>query len=839
MSNQLFSLSQLFDHKLLRIPDYQRGYAWQEEQLVEFWEDLANLQPDRYHYTGMVSLKPLKNTDIGWGEDRWLLETNYSPFHVVDGQQRLTTTVILINELLNYIRNLKENAGKPDSQIVLSYETLEEISNKYICKKRPPNRLVATYIFSYEVDNPSAEYMKHRIFGAPNAGTLEETYYTRNLLFAKLFFQKNIEELYKQDGMDGLTSLYKKVTQRMMFVQHNFTDDFDVFIAFETMNNRGKRLTNLELLKNRLIYLTTLFDDSVCDQADKAFLRTQINAAWKEVYAQMGRSEHQLLSDDEFLRAHWIIYFSYSRRTGTDYIDYLLKKFSAKNIFKKKTVGVGKAPDTASDGSKNETNPEDSELSSTLLPTEISEYVNSLKNMAKYWYDSFFPYENPLLSQEEKLWIDRLNRLGIGYFRPLVTVSLCQMQHSTAEERIALYKAIERFIFVSFRIGNFNATFRSSDFHRSARNICFSNESISQVTDELNTIVDEYAEYAFDGFASRIGKFFDQGQGFYSWSTLRYFLYEYEYALAEKNKLDKIDWSMFSRSERDKVSIEHIFPQTPTKPYWRNLYRAYTDEEKTVLSGALGNLLPLSQSVNSALQNDSFPDKKSSKSTGRRGYENGSHSEIEVSKENDWTAEKIYSRTCVLLDFMCKRWNVTIEAEVYEQLLRVSFVNDGRPIPLELTDSDPIHSHSSTLSSGNLEDMQLQFWNGFIEHCKSIGREEDLASRKPGKQNWYDIPVGASDYHLSFTLSRGRYLTLVIYTYGPDTYARFEIKKDDLEKAFGHSFIWGSSRKDSTAKRILYQIEGDIYNPSKQQELYTWMVESFDDLFDALEEIGE
>lgn len=838
--NELYSLSNLFEHKLFRIPDYQRGYAWQEEQLAEFWEDLANLQPDRYHYTGMVSLKPLKYKDtVGWGEDRWLLETNYSAFHVVDGQQRLTTIVILINELLNYIRNLKENAGKPDNQIVLSYETLEDISNKYICKKRPPNQLVTTYIFSYESDNPSADYLKYRIFGAPNAGTLEETYYTRNLLFAKLFFQKNIEELYKQDGIDGLTSLYKKITQRMMFVQHNFTDDFDVFIAFETMNNRGKRLTNLELLKNRLIYLTTLFDDSVCDQADKAFLRAQINAAWKEVYAQMGRSEKQLLSDDEFLRAHWIIYFSYSRRTGTDYIDYLLRKFSAKNIFKKKTVGVGKTPDNASDGSEHDANAETSELSATLLPIEISDYVNSLKNMAKYWYDSFFPYENPLLSQEEKLWIDRLNRIGIGYFRPLVTVSLCQMQHSTAEERIALYKAIERFIFVCFRIGNFNATFRSSDFHRSARNIYFNKESLTEVTEELNSIVDDYADYAFDGFASRIGKFFDQGTGFYGWSTLRYFLYEYEYSLAENSKIDKISWSMFSKSEKDKVSIEHILPQTPTKFYWKNLYRAYTDEEKTVLSGALGNLLPLSQSVNSALQNDSFHDKKSSKSTGRRGYENGSHSEIEVSKETDWTAEKIYARTMTLLDFMCMRWNVSIESETYERLLYISFVNDGRTIPPELSVSDPAAEHSSTLSNGSLEDAQLQFWNGFVDYCKAIGRDEELASRKPGKQNWYDIPVGASDYHLSFTLSWGRYLTLVIYTYNPDTYARFESKKEDLEKSFGHNFIWGSSRKDSTAKRILYQIEADVYKPSKQPELYVWMVETFDQLYEALESVGE
>ena len=40
---------------------------------------------------------------------------------------------------------------------------------------------------------------------------------------------------------------------------HEIDDDYDVFVAFETMNNRGKELSTLELLKNRLIYLSTLY----------------------------------------------------------------------------------------------------------------------------------------------------------------------------------------------------------------------------------------------------------------------------------------------------------------------------------------------------------------------------------------------------------------------------------------------------------------------------------------------------------------------------------------------------------------------------------------------------
>ena len=36
MVNELISLSALFNNRLFRIPDYQRGYAWQKDQLEAF-----------------------------------------------------------------------------------------------------------------------------------------------------------------------------------------------------------------------------------------------------------------------------------------------------------------------------------------------------------------------------------------------------------------------------------------------------------------------------------------------------------------------------------------------------------------------------------------------------------------------------------------------------------------------------------------------------------------------------------------------------------------------------------------------------------------------------------
>lgn len=852
MASELQPLSLLFQNRLFRIPDYQRGYAWQQPQLVDFWDDLINLQQDRYHYTGLLSLKTLGRKDTkDWGSDLWMVDKGFKACHIVDGQQRLTTFVILLNEIISFVRELEENNGKRDEEIVLGYDTLKDVVSKYICQSRPPLHQIITYLFGYEVDNPSADYLRYKIFGEPYSGTVNETYYTKNLKFAKKFFSENLAVLYKSEGMDGINSLYSKLTLKLMFNIHEIDDDYDVFVAFETMNNRGKKLTNLELLKNRLIYLTTLYADHKFDETEKSHLRKQINDAWKEVYFQLGRNKRTPLSDDEFLRAHWTIYFTYSRRKGDDYIRFLLNKFSAKNIFEKKTVLMSEltseyeADDGYEDGEYTSDDEHETIEISKLAPAEIADYVNSLKNMAKYWYDTFFPAQSDNLTRQEQVWVDKLNRIGIGYFRPLVAVIISR-RDIPAEARITAFRAIERFIFICFRLGNFNASFCSSDYYRASRSLYFKEMPLDDLVADIVETTDANIEYAIPGFVAKIEKHFSDGGGFYYWNSIRYFMYEYETSLALKNNIDRIgSWEMFTKAEKDRVSIEHILPQKPTKYDWRNTYRQFTDEEKEMLAGALGNLLPLSQSINSSMQNDSFQDKKTSAKRGRRGYENGCHSEIEVAKCSDWTAKDIYDRSKKLLEYMEKRWEFSLSREQLEKLVYVSFAVDGREVPAKIpapadgpqeaaieTDVPESREYSS------LDMQQKTFWVNFVNHCIGKGRE-DIAGRKPLVQNWYDVPVGADDFHLSFTVTRSKYISLLIYAYDPEAFKRLESQKAAIEAVFGDKLDWYSSREKSTAKRIVYKHEADIFNPSKQAVLFDWMIEKFDALVDALVTAGE
>lgn len=630
---ELESIQEIFKDKVFRIPDYQRGYAWSIKQLKDFWEDIVNLPSNRFHYTGLLSLKKLdRNMWSTWNDEKWLIEDRgYKPFHIVDGQQRLTTFVIFIQAISELLKNLPDNLDKNEEDIYLGTFSLKTIKETYLVIEKPPHFLIKTYKFGYETDNPSFQFLRHKIFLEPNSGTIQETFYTLNLENSKIFFKENLNEFYKKYGLTEIEQLFKKVTQNLMFNVYEISDDFDVYVSFETMNNRGKKLSNLELLKNRLIYLTTLYDENELNHDERISLREKINNAWKEVYYQLGRNKKHPLNDDDFLTAHWIMYFQYTREKGDDYIKFLLEqKFTPQNIYTKTEVKITSLQEVNEIRENDENNEEEIEsndeieektiLRSKLTPNEIEKYVNSLKSAAVHWYNVHYPVNNSELSNEESLWIDRLNRIGIIYFRPLVTASF--MSKINKEERIKLFQEIERFIFITFRLSRAFSTYRNSEFYRAAKQLINNELSVNKIIESLNVNMgfcfynyedsnEIYFDYTY--FQKFIEKKFKSGGGYYNWNGLKYFLYEYEMEKVRQRGSQKIDWKLFVKGEKDKVSIEHIYPQTPDNECWEKSFKSFKKQEKQFLQGTLGNLLLLSQSINSSLQNDCFNDKKKAK----------------------------------------------------------------------------------------------------------------------------------------------------------------------------------------------------------------------------------
>lgn len=656
--NDLLSLQKLFNETIFRIPDYQRGYSWSNQQLEEFWNDLTSLLPFQEHYTGMISLKKLEPNSIinsvdKWNEEKWLVNSGFTVYEIVDGQQRLTTLIILINEIVLYCKekNIEE----------LNSTLLSEFVDKYLYKTKP-NNIIRTYKFGYEEDNPSYQYFRHVILGEPNNGTIEETFYTLNLYNAKKFFKNRIENYVEQYGIQKLEEIYRKITLQLKFNLYDIKDDFNVYVAFETMNNRGKRLSYLELLKNRLIYLSTLFDNP---EDEKKQVRADINDTWREIYGYLGKNKNYPLSDDEFLQNHWMIYFGYQTRKiqgnqTIPYYTYLLNKYFIQQNIDPTNMYV---PDLTNltinteiedelEKSEQEENVQDNiiindkQINLTLV--DIKHYVNSLKELIQYWYNMYFPSET--YSAEMKKYLFRLKELGHVNARPLITVLLSKTEISEGD-KIKCLKYIERFNFLHYRLNGYFSTYDNSVFYNLARDLYYNQITVSDVLDVITK-----TDYMSDnnviessGVVDKFRKLFKR-DGYYSWGTLKYLLYVYDInntSTPSEQKLNPSDY--FKQDPKDSYSVEHIYPQKAVNEYWEKRFNMYSEKERKLLSSSLGNMLPLSKRINSKLQNNSFVDKKNR-------YMIGSRSEQKVAQYEEWTPETILNRGLEILTFIENEW---------------------------------------------------------------------------------------------------------------------------------------------------------------------------------------
>lgn len=635
--NKLQSLNEIFNQKLFRIPDFQRGYSWGVNQLNDFWEDIENLKDGQIHYTGLLTVEQVQKKDIltkeKWQDDIWLLDSGINAYFVIDGQQRLTTSIIVLNEILK----------KFDKEEGLNFNKKELWEEKFLFKSYGDT--YKSFIFGYEKDNPSDEYFKTKVLGQHSSTSdkvPEQTLYTANLFFAQKYFRDRLKNLTKQD----IEELFRKIINRFKFNFYEIDSELDIYVTFETMNNRGKPLSNLELLKNRLIYLSTLLPDEI---GAKSRLRNDINETWKTIYEYLGKNKDNPLDDDDFLFNHWIMYFRYDRKESASYAKFLLnEKFTAKNTIKNK-----------------------------IDLKEIKAYIDSLAESVKSWF-YLFNIEFSNYSIETKEWIQKLNRLNMSAFAPLIMAIL--VKEKDENKIIEFTKAIEQYIFLVFRLSKRPTNTNNSHFYRLSSLFYHGNNwgdgsktDIEKITGNVKWMTageagegDDYVYHGwfdFQKFQNHLKELFDKESGFYSWNGLRYFLYEYELHLqtvARGN--EKISWSDFdSRKKED--SIEHIYPQTADNECWQLEFNKYNKKQKNIILHSLGNLVLISQTKNSEIKNNCFDSKKKYKNKigNEVGFFNGSYSEIEVACFNKWTPKEILLRGVKMLKFMGNRWTFKIE----------------------------------------------------------------------------------------------------------------------------------------------------------------------------------
>ena len=95
-----------------KIPNFQREFSWENENFVDFYEDLFRsseltlnntiAKPENKYFFGMILLLGDKSTP-----------NEESPYEVIDGQQRLTTMILFLQQfrilLMKNQKNIKQN----------------------------------------------------------------------------------------------------------------------------------------------------------------------------------------------------------------------------------------------------------------------------------------------------------------------------------------------------------------------------------------------------------------------------------------------------------------------------------------------------------------------------------------------------------------------------------------------------------------------------------------------------------------------------------------------------------------------------------------------------------
>lgn len=658
MKTELLTVSKIFNECLFRIPDYQRGYSWEETHLSDFWSDIEQLVEGKSHYTGVLTLEAVPAaTWEKWEDDTWIIVSRrYAPYYVVDGQQRLTTITVLLQCILE-----KTNATE------LNFTPVDAIRKKYIFDHKAGS-LSRAYIFGYEKDNPSYEYLKTKIFDehSENHSTNEETIYTKNLRSAKAFFTAKLAELSPK----RLEEVFTKVTQQLVFNVYEIAKEIDVFVAFETMNNRGKPLSALELLKNRLIYLATQMP--TIENGDGAKLRKVINEAWKTVYHNLGRNDKRPLADDELLRTHFAIYYHLYISADIPSDEDELRKFVSRyalvvdrtsafllgRLFTRKRIF------------------EDVAEKLPLIDVEcINKYVSHLKAAVETYFELSTPDQSGF-TDSEKVALERLGRLNGYDASPLLLGTYLLEKNST--KRLALISAFERWQFVtSMRLGAQRLAYRNRHVNMEVVKYFKGKIKIEELITFYTNLVDDALKE--ESVADTIHNWIKNGPGYYGWKSINYFLFEYELYLKSRSKSsrEKINWEQFSQEDyqSDYVSVEHIYPQRAKDPYWVDRFGKFGSTHKRLLRNSLGNLLALSSPKNASLGNRAFPEKVG-RDKDTVGYRYGSYSENEVATYSDWRAEDIVDRGIKMLTFLEERWGITIgDRENKIKALGLNFLN--------------------------------------------------------------------------------------------------------------------------------------------------------------------
>lgn len=233
-------IAELLKNYALSVPFYQRSYSWQTDdpsrpfdvtvaddrfQINEYWEDLKrNFYDRRDYFIGTIVLSA-----SGQAGRR----------SVIDGQQRLATTSLLLAAIRDAYRNqgAEDHATSTERDFIGSFD-------------RRASRLLPKFILNTD----DREYYDRVVLDRED-GIHPQKPSQKLLANAYWYLRLQVDSFVVEagsDAVDKLTELSDFLSEKVQTVAIDVASDGDAFQIFETLNDRGADLTIADLLKNYL-----------------------------------------------------------------------------------------------------------------------------------------------------------------------------------------------------------------------------------------------------------------------------------------------------------------------------------------------------------------------------------------------------------------------------------------------------------------------------------------------------------------------------------------------------------------------------------------------------------
>ncbi|WQY85353.1 DUF262 domain-containing HNH endonuclease family protein [Helicobacter pylori] len=589
---ELLTLDGVIEKGVFEIPSYQRGYAWQERQLKDFWNDLEHVSKlgDKFHYMHSLTLRGLEN------------ELEDSAFEIIDGQQRLATSLILLGLLAKTTQNKDPKHSLINLEPILSY--------KY-----------------YGLSEAFRAIMEDE----KDLERFQTSFYAKNLIDAHAFFKEKISNT----PVETLEKMLDDLTKKMLFSVVELDDDrIDPFSSFETINNRGKDLSTLELFKNRLHFVA----HKICDEKEELEnLQNEINDTYAIIYYDLRQFKDTHL--DSFLK-HFVAYY-YGENSNKFKERLLEMEFDAHRKYDDANLD-------------DEYDKIDELLSYLSYSSKVWNFLHTLDEKAitlifndnKKLEIEITPKMRDLLGK-----MRRLNALSDNAFLPLLlslfTIQLVGRSGDerpyTTKELEDLLEYLERFGFLIYGVAGKN-TAKNEWIELAFMAFKAYREGEGNITiEDLPPLEKHFFNKQNNSGLELLEEYIHSKKNtekWYRWGkALNYLLYEYELHHNPETTLN-FDSSL--------ESIEHILPQNPDQGYGAK-EKSWAKNPHIV--HALGNLLLIPKNANSSLSNKPFEEK-------RKAYLKGSYSEKEVAKNASFGVAQIKERSEKLLDFLIAHYRI-------------------------------------------------------------------------------------------------------------------------------------------------------------------------------------